>query len=131
MHCPSCSQEYASSKSRCKDCNERLMTADQLVQHHAPEEAEEEPTAAERQLKATVAHANKFVSGSGTHHRSKGGKHTGGAKEKHSKAHGSKKQVRTKLAAQLAERMETVQEEEGDAHLLKEAENTQKKVKNK
>ncbi len=130
-HCPECSTEYASGKSRCKDCDERLMTAEELVAHHAPEPEPEELTSAERQLKATVAHANKFVSGSGTHHRSTGGKHTGGAREKHSRAHGSKKQVRTKLAAQLADRMEAVQDEGGDAHLLKDAEDAQKKVWNK
>jgi hypothetical protein len=97
-----------------------------LVDEVADETGSDAPA---RRLKAAIARADKWVAGSGSHHRSKGGSHTSSAREKHSAASKSKAQVRDSMAAQIKELMTEVSESKSsDPSLLKKAEVARKAV---
>jgi hypothetical protein len=87
------------------------------------------PDASARRLKAAIVRAEKWVAGSGSHHRSKGGSHTSSATEKHSAASKSKAQVRDSMAAQLDELIKEVNDSKTpDKPLVKKGENAKKAV---
>jgi hypothetical protein len=86
---------------------------------------EQDASPADRRLKAEMQAAYSFIHSSGSHHKSTGGSHTAAAKQKHSKAHGSKKQVRQSYISQLTE----LKDADGVSPKLKaEAENLIKQV---
>ena len=97
-------QGQDTTSPHCKECSTdskktRLYSADDLDSLVVV--PEKTLTKADRQLKDLIEKAAKFVSGSGTHHRSTGGTHTSTATEKHSGAMKGKKQVREKYIERL------------------------------
>lgn len=115
-HCEHCS---TSSKKT------RLLSGDNLDSLIvAPEK---ELTKGDRQLKALIEQAEKFIKSSGTHHRSKGGSHTATATETHSSAMKSKKTVRAKYIERLQEAISAAT----DKALIKEGESMIKQMGNK
>jgi hypothetical protein len=115
---------YASPKDEgrfCEDCGERLVSAEDLAGHNEVEQPEHELTKAERRLKNAIDEALSFVSSSGTHHKSTGGKHTKSATEKHSGAHRGKAIERDKKVEELEKLMEAVEQENPSSKLLAKA----------
>lgn len=103
----------------------RLYTGDELGSLITA--SEKSLTKGDKQLKALIQKAESFVSGSGTHHKSKGGSHTSAATEKHSAAMKGKKLVRDKYIEQLQQAMEKA----SNKKLISEAKNVVKSVQNK
>jgi hypothetical protein len=96
--------------------------------------ADEDPGAV-RRLKSRMADARAFIRSSGTHHASKGGSHTKGAREKHSRASKSKAFVRNYYVDELQARITAVESLPNGAKtyaaLLTDARRAVKEVENK
>lgn len=92
------------------ECGKALieLTTDAVADLPDPVVAEGEKTKAQRQLDAILQRAEKYIGGSGSHHRSKGGAHTSTARETHSAAASAKKQDRDWYVEQIEALMEKV-----------------------
>jgi hypothetical protein len=104
-----------------------------LPADRAEESGEKKDPAAVRRLRSEMAKVESFIDSSGTHHASKGGKHTRGATQTHTAAHGSKKQVRDDYQQSLEKLADAVEELDDPAYrkLVKEARHLANQVHNK
>lgn len=112
-----CQAKIVGSK-RASPCNSQVDKLDfdlvdeiGYVNLEKQQDEEEDEDASEpkivRQLKTFIKAAQGFVQGAGTHHRSKGGAHTSSAREMHSSAHKSKKQVRERYADKIQQLLDS------------------------
>lgn len=133
------------TKNRCEgkrgakkgECKLPLVTLDDDTVADLPDETSEGEVAtkgspAARRLQAAVNRAIRWVKTSGSHHRSTGGSHTASARERHSKASGSKARVRESMAEHLNDLITEVKaDKDPDLTLISNAENAKKAVQNK
>jgi hypothetical protein len=129
-HNIACNQFHAKSQMAgvCGQCNKQKVCLSDAPAYVKQAEDDAGPSKADRQLKAVMDKAAAWVKSSGSHHKSTGGAHTASASEKHSAAHGSKKQVRQTYMADLAALMSA---DEVSPKLKAEAQKVMKAVENK
>lgn len=127
----SCTQFHLVTKisGKCLQCDKAKAQLSQKPAYVAVEPEERSHNKAERRLIALLQKAQSFVEGSGTHHRSKGGKHTSSATEMHSSAHKGKKMVRDSYASDIQDLLDSGQV--NDSKLIKQAKEMIGKVENK